>query len=54
MPHKSASILTKLEGDRQVIAKVNGKYWMYWGELRLYLQPHQPTWLIEMNPLVPG
>lgn len=29
---KSASIVTKLDGDRQVIAKINGKYWMYWGE----------------------
>ena len=29
---KSASIVTKLKGDRQVIAKINGKYWMYWGE----------------------
>ena len=29
---KSASIVTKLDGDRQIIAKINGKYWMYWGE----------------------
>lgn len=29
---KSGSIVTKLDGDRQVIAKINGKYWMYWGE----------------------
>lgn len=29
---KSASIVTRLDGDRQVIAKINGKYWMYWGE----------------------
>lgn len=29
---KSASIVTKLENGRQVIAKVNGKYMMYWGE----------------------
>ncbi|MEI9806798.1 MAG: glycoside hydrolase family 130 protein [Bacteroidota bacterium] len=31
-PHKSASIVTKVSGDKLVIAKVNGKYWMYWGE----------------------
>ncbi|SKC96405.1 Predicted glycosyl hydrolase, GH43/DUF377 family [Chitinophaga ginsengisegetis] len=31
-PHKSASIVTALKGKKQVIAKVNGKYWMYWGE----------------------
>jgi predicted GH43/DUF377 family glycosyl hydrolase len=29
---KSASIITKLEDGKQVIAKINGKYWMYWGE----------------------
>ncbi len=29
---KSASIVTRLDGDKQVIAKINGKYWMYWGE----------------------
>ena len=29
---KSGSIVTKLDGDRLVIARVNGKYMMYWGE----------------------
>ena len=29
---KSASILQKVEGDRLIAAKVNGKYWMYFGE----------------------
>lgn len=29
---KSASIVTKLVDGKQVIAKINGKYWMYWGE----------------------
>ena len=29
---KSASIVTKLVNGKQVIAKVNGKYMMYWGE----------------------
>ncbi len=29
---KSASVVTRLDGDRQVAAKINGKYWMYWGE----------------------
>lgn len=29
---KSASIVTKLDGDRLVITKVGGKYVMYWGE----------------------
>lgn len=35
-PHKSASILTRLVGGKQVIAKVNGRYWMYWGETGVY------------------
>lgn len=29
---KSGSIVTKIEDGKQVIAKVNGKYMMYWGE----------------------
>lgn len=29
---KSASIVTKVENGKQVIAKLNGKYMMYWGE----------------------
>lgn len=29
---KSGSIVTKMEGNKQVAAKINGKYWMYWGE----------------------
>lgn len=34
--HKSASILTKIVSGKQVITKINGKYWMYWGELHVY------------------
>jgi predicted GH43/DUF377 family glycosyl hydrolase len=29
---KSASIVTKMIDGKQVIAKIDGKYWMYWGE----------------------
>lgn len=29
---KSGSIITKMDGNRQVAAKINEKYWMYWGE----------------------
>ena len=29
---KSGSIITRLEGENQVVAKIDGKYWMYWGE----------------------
>ncbi len=36
MATKSASILTKMMGNKQIIAKINGKYWMYWGEHHVY------------------
>ncbi len=29
---KSASVITKVKGGKTVIAKIDGKYWMYWGE----------------------
>ena len=29
---KSASMVTTIVKGRQVLAKINGKYWMYWGE----------------------
>jgi beta-1,2-mannosidase len=29
---KSASMITKMVNDKPVLAKINGKYWMYWGE----------------------
>jgi predicted GH43/DUF377 family glycosyl hydrolase len=36
IPHKSASIITTIKNGKQVIAKINGKYWMYWGELGVF------------------
>lgn len=32
MASKSGSIVTTLKKEKQVIAKINGKYFMYWGE----------------------
>jgi beta-1,2-mannosidase len=29
---KSASMITKLVNGKPLLAKINGKYWMYWGE----------------------
>jgi beta-1,2-mannosidase len=29
---KSASIITKYKNGKYIVAKINGKYWMYWGE----------------------
>lgn len=36
MPSKSASILTKVKDGRLVIDKVDGKYFMYWGEYAVH------------------
>ncbi|WP_106831562.1 glycoside hydrolase family 130 protein [Parabacteroides pacaensis] len=36
MASKSASIVTRIQDGKQVIAKVNGKYFMYWGEHHVY------------------
>lgn len=33
---KSASIVTRLKGDKQVIAKIKGRYFLYWGEHGVY------------------
>lgn len=48
--HKSASIITKLINGKQVIAKINGKYWMYWGELGVFAATS--TDLVNWKPLL--
>lgn len=37
LKYKSAGIVTSLQGDRLVAAKIHGKYWMYWGEIEVGL-----------------
>ena len=32
MASKSASMITKMKNGKPVLAKIKGKYWMYWGE----------------------
>ena len=49
-PTKSASILTRLAGDKQVIAKIKGRYWMYWGEESVYAATSDD--LVNWEPLV--
>lgn len=47
---KSGSIITKMKNGKQVAAKINGKYWMYWGEHLINL-----AWsnnLYNWNPLL--
>ncbi|WP_177180969.1 glycoside hydrolase family 130 protein [Parapedobacter koreensis] len=49
-PHKSAAILTKVVDGRQVITKINGKYWLYWGEHGVYGATSDD--LIKWDPVV--
>lgn len=47
---KSGSMVVKLIDGKQVVTKINGKYWMYWGEEFINL-----AWsdnLIDWNPLL--
>jgi predicted GH43/DUF377 family glycosyl hydrolase len=37
LSYKSAAIVTRLSGDRLIATRINGKYWMYWGEGAVYL-----------------
>jgi len=49
LQYKSAGILTRLDGERLVAAKLNGKYWMYWGEIQIRLATSSD--LIHWNPV---
>lgn len=48
--HKSASVVTQVTDGKQVIAKINGKYWMYWGERGVYGATSDN--LIDWEPVV--
>jgi predicted GH43/DUF377 family glycosyl hydrolase len=48
--HKSASILTEVQKGKQVIIRIQGKYWMYWGEQHVY-GANSPD-LIHWNPIL--
>lgn len=47
---KSASVVTRLDGDRQTIARINGKYYMYWGEKYVNLATSDN--LIDWTPML--
>ena len=47
---KSASLITKMKNGKQVIAKINGKYWMYWGEQ--FVNVATSTDLVNWTPLL--
>jgi predicted GH43/DUF377 family glycosyl hydrolase len=46
LQYKSAGIVTRLEKGRLIAAKINGMYWMYWGEgsIRLAASPDLIHW----------
>ncbi|HZY71883.1 MAG TPA: glycoside hydrolase family 130 protein [Edaphobacter sp.] len=46
LKYKSGGIVTRLAGDRLVAARIQGKYWMYWGEgaIRLATSPDLIHW----------
>ena len=50
MASKSASIVTKMKNNRPVVTKINGKYWMYWGEKFVNLAWSENLW--DWNPLL--
>src|ERR1700733_14841207 len=37
LDYKSASIVTQLSNGRLIAAKIQGRYWMYWGEVQVRL-----------------
>jgi predicted GH43/DUF377 family glycosyl hydrolase len=49
LKYKSGGILTRLDHDKLTAAKVNGKYWMYWGEVAIRLATS--TDLVHWTPL---
>lgn len=49
MGYKSAGIVTQLTGGKLVAAKIQGKYWMYWGEDQIRLATSED--LIHWKPV---
>lgn len=47
--YKSAGIVTRVEKGRLIAARINGRYWMYWGEGAIHLATSDD--LIHWNPV---
>jgi len=47
--YKSAAVVTEIKGGRLIAAKVNGKYWMFWGDLGI--RPATSTDLVHWTPV---
>jgi beta-1,2-mannosidase len=46
---KSGSIISTRKGEKMVATKINGKYWMYWGESNIYMATSDN--LIDWTPI---
>jgi predicted GH43/DUF377 family glycosyl hydrolase len=49
LKYKSAGIVTEIKKGRLIAAKINGRYWMYWGEGTIHLATSDD--LIHWNPV---
>ena len=49
LKYKSAGIVTRVENAHLIAAKINGKYWMYWGEGAIHLATSSD--LIHWSPV---
>ena len=49
LKYKSAGIVTELRKDRLIAARIDGKYWMYWGEGAIHLATS--TDLVHWSPI---
>ncbi|MGB6192175.1 MAG: glycoside hydrolase family 130 protein, partial [Terracidiphilus sp.] len=49
LKYKSAGIVTRVEKGRLVAAKINGRYWMYWGEGAIHIATSED--LIHWTPV---
>ena len=49
LKYKSAGIVTHIDKGRLIAAKINGKYWMYWGEGAIHLAASSD--LIHWTPM---
>lgn len=47
---KAGSIVCRVENGRMVAQKINGKYWMYWGESNIYVATSDN--LIDWQPII--
>ena len=50
--YKSGSPITTIKKGRQVLARINGKYWLYWGETAVFAATSEN--LVDWRPVYDG